>query len=708
MTPREHSEHAGLPSGTATAADRKALLWLTALVWWVLPGCEIALQQPAAPAPAMHDVSCLAVLPFINHSRVDGAGFSVAQEIASELLTSARFNVLEPMEATRILQSVGVHADASADSTALQAYGEALGVEGLVVGSVTDFALGGDKSIPGDKPRVTFEYRVIGVKTGASLWAATVTAHDEPILLGLPSTRSLLSRRATSATLAPVIDSRPQVALPRDVCWRPLAPDAEDNAADDSIDTARLATYLARGGETPITLATQLYLNPKRLDLILAANPHVKPDEVLRRGTRVVLPRYVDHTVAPGETLADVALAELGHAGYSTLVYLNNREMLEPTAGTQTGAARAGVVIDARSTWSLYDLVGSVADLFVVVNGVPRVFPRAQARLRWLVYGRKLPMKGDLPADESFFETSVELAEYVDHWWIEVRDESFAEVGVIRGKGAPPERVPLTGTFAGGKRLQAHKQYFYQLHVAYRDNTQVASVIESFGTDIQVGTREVAPQATIADQELTVQDGRFAKRFDSEKLAGVLPVKLVAADGSSGLGLFTIPTVEVMRPTRMEILEVGVSSDIYRFPPIEIVDGRFDLQQLDRADITFTLTGRTERANTVVLDGIDVAVDNTGMFRQTLHLRRGTNLFSLLVRSPEGSQTFLQHEIALHTRGPAGEPWEFAPGQAKGSAVRANERLSESTVLKVPLLRVPLAPRASIHEALFESQDKKD
>jgi hypothetical protein len=299
------------------------------------------------------------------------------------------------------------------------------------------------------------------------------------------------------------------------------------------------------------------------------------------------------------------------------------------------------------------------------------------------LYGRKLAMKGNKPAEETFFEVSAEIPEFIRTWRIEIHTDKGETVRTLSGNGPPPARIDWDGVLDDGKPLKPGAVYHYQMSAEFHDGAKVSSPIEAFGAGVSGKLPQVQPQAIIRDRSLPVMEGRFG------------------TDGASGSGTFIIPSVLIVRPTEAEMLEVGVGNDIYNFPPVPVVDGKINLQALDAADITFTLTGRTEVNNEIILDGEPVEVDGRGAFRQTLHLKRGDNLFSILARAPDGSQTFVEEQIAMRTRGTGDEPWEFAASALAAGKVKARDPLKPGLELDIPLLRVPVGPGGNIIEAAF-------
>lgn len=661
-------------------------------------GCHHVVVDASVDPQRLRELKCLAVLPFENHSDYDRAGEITAAIFSNQLLTSGRYSVLEPLEASRILDSLGLGRKAIGDPVQAKRYGEALGVEAIVIGAVSEFKPRGGEF---QETRVHFTFRLVDVKSGDVVWASTVSDADTQLLFALPRSRARLGADALASGIDALVSLKDGSLSDREVCWVPYAGPPDQLVLAQTAESAngKAITYVAHGGETLRRLAETFLVNPARLDLLASANPGVREDDIIRRHARIMLPRSIDYTTGPSDSLATIAEQELGHVAYALLLYGANRQQLS-AKGADAQDAKYGVLVDARQRWSLFEVLGSVDDLFVVVNGVPRLFPRVTARLRWLLYGRKLPMAGDHPADEVFFEITSELTESVAKWRLEIKDPKGAVVRKFQAEGPPPPRVDWDGTLDTG-RLKLKSVYSYQIRLTYPDGSSVASPSEAFGVATRAEAPQLKPRAIIRDRDMKVVGGRFRGRFSTQDVVGELIVEFVSESGSEGYGKFLVPSVDIVRPTKLEMLEVGVGNEIYNFPEVPIVDGKMDLKALDRVDITFSLTGRTEPGNTIVLDGNPLEVAANGEFGTTLHLRRGPNLYSILARSPQGSQTFLEEQIFMRTRGAGDDPWEYSPSEWRAQSVGAKERLSPGMELKIPLLRVPLGSQTTIGEALF-------
>jgi TolB-like protein len=121
-------------------------------------------------------VERVAVLPFENLSNDRQAGARATRLTITELLASGAVDVVEPGEVRAALVRIQ-GADASRgilpSTEDVVALGKALGVQAVIVGSVTqsETVRSGSVSIP----VVTLDVHMVEAETGATVWAATHT-----------------------------------------------------------------------------------------------------------------------------------------------------------------------------------------------------------------------------------------------------------------------------------------------------------------------------------------------------------------------------------------------------------------------------------------------------------------------------------------------------------------------------------------------------
>jgi TolB-like protein len=114
----------------------------------------------------------VAVIPFENVTDDRAAGEKVTRIFFVELLSLDVFEVSEPGQSVKVLrtQSGGVDALGTAD---LQRIAKELGVDGLFLGSVVDFAEARSGST--QDPRVTIQLRLVDAQSGTTIWSTSQT-----------------------------------------------------------------------------------------------------------------------------------------------------------------------------------------------------------------------------------------------------------------------------------------------------------------------------------------------------------------------------------------------------------------------------------------------------------------------------------------------------------------------------------------------------
>jgi TolB-like protein len=138
-----------------------------ALEFGIVPSAEVAgmpfvftdLKSTTADYPK------LAVLPF--KSPVEPAGASVSGCFSTELLRTFKYDLIEPSQTEKILKDLGF-SGVTEDSTAIEV-GKALGVRGVVVGTVSEYDL--QRVGRSTAPCVGINVRMIDTMSGTLVWS---------------------------------------------------------------------------------------------------------------------------------------------------------------------------------------------------------------------------------------------------------------------------------------------------------------------------------------------------------------------------------------------------------------------------------------------------------------------------------------------------------------------------------------------------------
>ena len=115
-------------------------------------------------------IAKVAVLPFENLTPERSAGDKVQKIFYLELLSADVFEVTEPGQVTKVTRGQPLDALGPAD---YQRIGKELGVDGIFLGTVVDFAETRSGSTP--TPEITVQLRLIETHTGATVWSTGQT-----------------------------------------------------------------------------------------------------------------------------------------------------------------------------------------------------------------------------------------------------------------------------------------------------------------------------------------------------------------------------------------------------------------------------------------------------------------------------------------------------------------------------------------------------
>jgi TolB-like protein len=150
------------------------MLLLAGPLWLVACGGGMKPTRFANPSFNFGFVETVAVLPFENHSNDRQAGPRATRLTITELLASGAVEVVEPGEVQAALNKItgtALGRSISPSTEQVVALGQALGVQALVMGTVTQSENLRSGSVP--VPVVTLDLRMVEAETGATVWAAT-------------------------------------------------------------------------------------------------------------------------------------------------------------------------------------------------------------------------------------------------------------------------------------------------------------------------------------------------------------------------------------------------------------------------------------------------------------------------------------------------------------------------------------------------------
>jgi len=149
-------------------------------------------------------VERVAVVPFENLSQDRGAGERTTRYFVSELLATEAFVVVEPGEVSRALEAIGLVRTAELTQEQSMTLGEALGIQGLFLGSVGESSA--VRSGGSSKNVVTVDVRLVETETGITVWSSTVTESSGSFWSSLFGTGGASMSEVTRRCVDKIID----------------------------------------------------------------------------------------------------------------------------------------------------------------------------------------------------------------------------------------------------------------------------------------------------------------------------------------------------------------------------------------------------------------------------------------------------------------------------------------------------------------------
>ncbi len=151
----------------------RAVTWMMLILGLLLlAGCAgVRSTTFAHPDYNFGYIEKVAVIPFENTSKDQGAGVRTTRFFVTELLAAQAFDVVEPGEVARVLGEHGLVRTADLSREQILAIGRELGVQALFLGSVGESATqrAGNTNVN----VVTLNARLIETETGEAIWSAT-------------------------------------------------------------------------------------------------------------------------------------------------------------------------------------------------------------------------------------------------------------------------------------------------------------------------------------------------------------------------------------------------------------------------------------------------------------------------------------------------------------------------------------------------------
>lgn len=115
----------------------------------------------------------VAVIPFENISREQGASERATRFFVADLLAAEAFDVIEPGEVERVMAKVGITGSISPTKEQMAQVGAELGVQALFLGSVTEVT--SVRSGASQYATVSLTIRLVETESGQTVWSASAS-----------------------------------------------------------------------------------------------------------------------------------------------------------------------------------------------------------------------------------------------------------------------------------------------------------------------------------------------------------------------------------------------------------------------------------------------------------------------------------------------------------------------------------------------------
>ena len=149
-------------------------------------GCGHALQREYLKSPdTTSSIKSVAVIPFENLTKFPDAGQIVATLFTTELYQSTDFRIVDRNQVKRSMRENNIGSPKVIDRRLAQEIGKLLDVDGVFVGSVSEYWYRMDRRSyrnQGDEPAVGINARLVDVASGEVIWASSHSRSSQDIL----------------------------------------------------------------------------------------------------------------------------------------------------------------------------------------------------------------------------------------------------------------------------------------------------------------------------------------------------------------------------------------------------------------------------------------------------------------------------------------------------------------------------------------------
>ncbi|MCU0578547.1 MAG: hypothetical protein MUF69_03280, partial [Desulfobacterota bacterium] len=173
---------------------------LAPLSAWPQAGKPLPVQEAPAgaargrvyvnPAAAQRTYPMVAVMAF--KAQADLVGASIADLLATELLTTYKYQLIDRVQVEQILREKAGDSRVIAESSAAVRAGQVLGVQGVIIGTVPEYGV--TSRAAGELTAIGVQAKMIDVADGAIVWSITDTAFADRTTTMTGLTQQLIQR----------------------------------------------------------------------------------------------------------------------------------------------------------------------------------------------------------------------------------------------------------------------------------------------------------------------------------------------------------------------------------------------------------------------------------------------------------------------------------------------------------------------------------
>ncbi len=148
-----------------------------------LPACGHFYQRSYVLSPeSLHAVKTIAVTPFENLSPYGEAGKILADLFSQELSKLQTVTVVDRSLVERRVKERNFKLGKTIDRSTAKDIGGMMGTDAVLIGSVTEYSYQTQPGVRQSEPAVGFSVRLVDARSGAVLWAASVSRSSYDVL----------------------------------------------------------------------------------------------------------------------------------------------------------------------------------------------------------------------------------------------------------------------------------------------------------------------------------------------------------------------------------------------------------------------------------------------------------------------------------------------------------------------------------------------